>query len=106
MGETVSVKFFNNEKEYIEATQLYYSQSKRTLFDTIIEIILIIIGIVCWLKFGFSWAWIICLIGGILGLTLRYIAYYVMPSIRFKQEPKFQDEYTLTFSDEGLEFMS
>lgn len=61
-------------------------------------------GIGCWAKYGFSWIWIIALAVGILGMVIRFVAFYVMPSIRFDKEPKFKDEYILSFNDDGLNF--
>lgn len=106
MGETVTVKFVNNKTEYGSAIRLYYSKTKRTKIDIVLDLGLIVFGIVCWIKYSFSWVWVFLLTAGCLCLVLMYFVYYITPSIRFNHEPKFRDEYTLTFSDDGLEFMT
>lgn len=104
MSEQVTVKFINNEKEYGEAIRTYYSNSKRTKFDDFLGAGVILFALGAWIYYGFSWSWVLCIGVGIFGFALRYLAFYVMPAVRFRQEPKFKDEYILTFSDEGLEF--
>jgi len=100
----VVVKFVNTEREYGEATRLYFSRTKRIKIDTIIGIAVLLYGIWLWMIEGYSLASVFFIGVGVLGFSIRYLSSYILPQIRFKQEPKFKDEYTLIFGDEGLEF--
>ena len=53
MGEIISIKFMNNEKEYGEAIRKYYSKSLQTKIDIAIEILLAVLGIGFWIILDF-----------------------------------------------------
>ena len=100
----VSVRFVNSEADYIEATIACSYGSRRAGFDLIIEILALIIGIIFWGVLGFSWIWIVLILGSMVGLIIRILGYYVLPRIRYRSEPKYKDEYLLEFDEEGIRF--
>ena len=100
----VRVKFVNSEADYVEASIAYAYGSWRAGLDLIIEILGIIVGIILLAVFGFSWILILLILGGMLGLIISFLGYFIFPRIRFRSEPKYKQEYRLEFDDEGIRF--
>lgn len=100
----VKVKFVNSEEDYIEASIACSYGSKRAGLDLIIEIMILIMGIIFWSIFGYSWIWLTLIVACIVGLIIRLLGYYVLPKIRFRSEPKYREEYHIEFDDKGIKF--
>ncbi|WP_238917578.1 YcxB family protein [Clostridium sp. YIM B02555] len=100
----VTVRFVNSELDYIEAYRVYYYGTNRSNIDLVIEIIALIMGSILFNVSGFSLAGAILIIAGIIGIIIRIIGYYVLPSIRYRREPKYKEEYLLEFDDEEIRF--
>ncbi|WP_459477531.1 YcxB family protein [Clostridium saccharoperbutylacetonicum] len=100
----VTVRFVNSESDYIEAYRVYYYGTNRSNIDLVIEIIALIMGSILFNVSVFSLAGAILIIAGIIGIIIRIIGYYVLPSIRYRREPKYKEEYLLEFDDEGIRF--
>jgi hypothetical protein len=100
----VTVRFVNFELDYIEAYRVYYYGANRSNIDLVIEIIALIMGSILFNVSGFSLAGAILIIAGIIGIIIRIIGYYVLPSIRYRREPKYKEEYLLEFDDEEIRF--
>jgi hypothetical protein len=102
--QNITVRYFNNEKEYGQAMRLYYKRRWKTIVDVAICSILIIAGLILWAIYGYSFSWSTMIGTGALILFLIFLINFVVPIIRYRQEPKFKDEYFLTFTSEGIEF--
>lgn len=104
MEKSLNLKFKYSEKEYAEAVRWYYSKSFNIKVDIIISVILIFLGSLFWITGNdTSLNKILVLLGCILLLMILYVL-YVNPKRAFKQEPKFRDEYNLSFNDERILF--
>lgn len=104
MEKSLNLKFKYSEKEYAEAVRWYYSKSLNIKVDIIISVILIFLGSLFWISGNdTSLNKILVLLGFILLLMILYVL-YVNPKRAFKQEPKFRDEYNLSFNDERILF--
>jgi hypothetical protein len=104
MEKALNLKFKYSEKEYAEAVKWYYSKSLNIKVDIIISVILILLGSLLWITGNDSiFNKILVLLGCILLLMMIFVL-YVNPKRAFKQEPKFRDEYSLGFKDEGIIF--
>ena len=104
MSEVISIRFNNNEKEYGEVIRIHLLKSLRTKIDIIIAIILILSGFIFLNYYGYSAIWALMIGAGTLFLFIMLYALYILPPKRFRQEPKFKDEYILDFSEDGLIF--
>ena len=51
-----------------------------------------------------SWIWESLFIVGFLLLMGNILGYFVMPRQRFRREPKYREEYFLSFSEQGIHF--
>jgi len=101
---TIDINFKYTEKEYASAVKWYYMKSYRIVFDFIVAIILIIIGSFLQFSNPKSVINMFIVVTGVLFLLILIFAIYINPKRIFRSEPKFKDEYFLSFSNEGIAF--
>lgn len=106
MEKSLNLKFKYSEEEYAEAVKWYYSKSLNIKIDVIVSVILIFFGSIFWISGNESILNKILILLGCILLLMMIFVLYVNPKRAFKQEPKFRDEYTLIFSDEGIKFQT
>lgn len=106
--QSVQLNFRHTETEYLAATRLYFWHSKEVLMRLIVSYVLVtavllvlplMMGISLPLWFNLA---LMCLI------ALAWFRGYVvdLPRRYFRGDPKFREEYHLTFSDAGVEFQT
>lgn len=104
MGDTLDINFKYTEREYTEAMKWYYFNSVKIKFDILLAIILVVGGIYLLITDGDNIIYIFAVIGGLFFLSIMIFAIFINPSRIFRNEPKFRDEYYLSFSSEKIEF--
>lgn len=106
MMETVQLNFQLTEKEYIAAIRLYVLHSTEIWLRLIIFYVLVSAGMfLLTILLGFAlpiWALIALL--GLVGVSLAQGFLIDRPRRYFRGDPKFRDEYHLTFTDSNIEF--
>ena len=104
--ETVQLNFQLTEKEYLAAIRLYVLHSAELLWRLIIFYVLLSGGLfvlTALLDFALPiWAFIAMV--GLLGVSMANGYLFHGPRRYYRGDPKFRDEYSLTFSDSGIEF--
>ena len=107
-NETVQLRFRHTEKEYLAAMRFYFLRSKELMTGLIIVYVLfsaglillqVALGVVLPLWANIALIFVVGL-GWFHGLTID------VPRKYFRGDPKFRDEYTLTFTDAGIAFKS
>ena len=103
--ETVNLSFRYAEQDYVRALRAHYAGRLRLPLDIAAIVGVAVIGAYEW-RSGSHGAGIIsfCL-SGVLALML-VAAFAVIPSIAFRKQLKFRDEYSLSFSPEGIHFQT
>lgn len=76
----------------------------RLLLDVSFAVVLAGIGAYLWRSSNLHWLGVACVVVSICFALLLVIAFTVIPLLVFRREPKFSDDYTLTFSPEGIHF--
>jgi hypothetical protein len=102
----VHVSFRYTEKEYLEAIRLYFWRSKESLWRLIIWFVFITAGfsiLKVVLEWSFPW-WIIIVGGVLIGVAWFHGFLIDLPRRYFRGDPKFHEEYNLTYTDAGIEF--
>jgi len=105
MEKTISLRFKYTEEEYVAALRLYLTRSK----DLIIRMgILFLYSVGCvalfmWLDFAFNFIPLF-VFAACFPFIMAFLLFFIVPRQRFRSDPKFQDEYLLQFSDEGIQF--
>ena len=105
-NQSVQLSFRHTEQEYLAAVRYYVWHSKELLARMIIFYALVSSGMVLLLLlFGLPfplWAAIAFVV--LAGVALFHGYLVDLPRRYFRGDPKFRDEYTLTFTDTGIEF--
>ena len=105
-SDTVHLSFSHTEKEYLAAIRFYFWHSKELLVRLIVSCLLftiVLLLVYAWLKFLIPvWAIVILMFIGGMGFFHGYVI--DLPRNRFRGDPKYREEYNLTFSDDGIEF--
>ena len=105
-NETVQLRFRHTEKEYLAAMRFYFLHSKALMARLIIIYVVFAAGMVLLqVVLGVVlpvWANIALIF--LVGLAWFHGLTIDVPRKYFRGDPKFRDEYTLTFTDAGIAF--
>jgi len=102
----IRVEFLYQPGEYARA--LRYVQVRRLLSwrDSIVALFVIAISIFLWVTGGFTfWVTLFCAVG-ILLLAMIAFGIFVTPVLVERSQPKLRERYQLTFSDDGIHFIT
>lgn len=103
--EQVDIKFQYTEQEYVKAVRKYL-----LVTDTIkkLDLVLAIIGVPATLVYfflsSFGWFSILLLVCAVLFTGFIGFQYLYVPVLTFRKTPKFNEEYHLMFTAEGILF--
>lgn len=106
--ETVHLDFQLTEKEYLAAIRLYVFHSTEIWIRLLIFYVLLSTGLVLLtILLGFALPiWVYVALFGLVGVSLWQGYLSDRPRRYFRGDPKFRDEYHLTFTDSGIEFQT
>ena len=100
VNSSVNVSFRCLESDYVRALRAHYRSRLSLRIDLVVSVVVGGIGIYLWPSF-----WGIASIAASVLLVLMLVAaFVVIPPLAFRREPKFRDDYSLTFSAEGIHF--
>jgi len=104
--EPVQLSFKYTEEEYLAAARLFLWKSKEALMRIVVIFALLSLGFVLLLSLmDLSlplWATVSLIV--LVAMALFQGFFFDLPRRHFRGDPKFRDEYNLTFSDEGIRF--
>jgi len=101
--ESVNLNFRYTEADYVRAMRSHYASRLRLPLDITVVVVAAALG-AYELKSGSRGFGITMLaMSGLFALVL-VSAFAVIPRMGFRREPKFRDDYTLTFSPQGIHF--
>jgi hypothetical protein len=104
MGSPIRVSFQYSEHDYVRAMRLHYASVLRLKLDIVVIVVVASLGVYELQTPDSRWYGIVSLsLSAVLALLL-VAAFWVIPVLAFRREPKFRDEYSLTFSPEGIHF--
>lgn len=104
MDSTVNLSFRYVERDYVRAMRSHYASRLRLKLDIPIALMVAVFGIYLWRSSNLPWLGVICVISSAVFALIIIAAFFVVPSLAFRREPKFLDYYSLTFSPEGIHF--
>lgn len=103
-SSTVSLCFRYTERDYVKAMRAHYASRLRLWLDIPAIAAGVFGGFFLWNYPSQRWLSVV-LMGSSAILSLMLIAaFLVIPTLAFRREPKFRDEYSLTFSQESIHF--
>lgn len=101
---SISINFINELKDHIEAQHVLYSKGVLAKLDKVVAVLLFGFGVYCLVFVGLRW-WTI------IWFPMAVAEWFDLLSlsrwrtrIEFQRNPKFREEYHLTFSRENIHF--
>jgi hypothetical protein len=104
MSETVSLLFRYAESDYVRALRAHYSSRLRVRLDIVAAVVVAMLGVYSWRSPDYHWLSVVCLVASFALVFILFGAFFGIPPFAFRSEPKFRDDYSLTFSPEGIHF--
>ncbi|HKI27327.1 MAG TPA: YcxB family protein [Candidatus Sulfotelmatobacter sp.] len=104
MSETVHLSFRYSKSDIVCAMRSHYASRMRPRLDLVMAAGLAAVGTYLW-RFQSSHWWGVFAVGASAAFLLLLLAAFVIfPSLAFRLEPKYRDDYSLIFSPEGIRF--
>ena len=104
MDSAVELSFRYLQSDYVKALRAHYASRLRLRVDVVVTLVLVGIGACLWRRPSLHWLGVACVTMAVVFVLLLIAAFTVIPALAFRREPKFRDEYSLTFSEEGVHF--
>jgi YcxB-like protein len=104
VDSTVNLSFHYLESDYVHALRAHYASRLRLRLDVFVTLVLASVGIYLWRSPTLHGFGVGCVILSILFALVLVAAFTVIPLLAFRREPKFRDDYSLTFSTDGIHF--
>jgi hypothetical protein len=101
--ETVNLSFRYVEQDYVRALRAHYAARLRLPLDIAVIVGLAVLGIRETQSGSRGFGISMLAVSGISAVMLL-AAFAVIPKIVFRSQPKFRDDYSLTFSPQGIHF--
>jgi YcxB-like protein len=103
--ETVNLSFRYAEEDYVRALRAHYASRLRLPLDIAVTAGVVALGAYEWCSGSHAFGATLLCVSGIFALIL-VAAFAVIPSVSFRSQPKFRDEYSLRFSPKGIHFQT
>jgi hypothetical protein len=99
--ETVHLSFRYTEQDYVRAMRAHYASRLRLPFDINNILLVAFVGAYEWELGAQGFGITLLCVSGILALKL-VAPFAVIPIITFRSQPKYRDDYSLSFSPQGI----
>jgi len=103
--DTVNLSFRYVEQDYVRAMRSHYASRLRLPLDIAVIVGCSLVGAYEWRAGSQGFGITLLCVSGILALML-VVAFAVIPTIAFRRQPKFRDDYSLSFSPQGIHFQT
>ena len=100
----IDLTFRYLEIDYVRALRAHYATRLRLRLDLACILVLFGMGIYLWRSPDLHWLAVTFVITSVGFALLIVTAFTIVPRRIFRSEPRFRDEYSLTFSEEGIHF--
>lgn len=104
MNPPIELSFRYKQRDYVLALRSHYASHLRLRLDSTVIVVLAALGAYLWRFTDSHWFGLAYIVIA-LGFALMLIAAFtIVPPLVFRSQPKFRDDYSLTFSAEGIHF--
>lgn len=104
MNSIIHLSFRYAENDYARALRAHYASQLRLPLDILVIIVLIGAGFYFWRSPKLHWLAVGGIALALIFATVLIVAFTVIPKLVFRRQPKFREDYSLTFSPEGIHF--
>ena len=106
VNNAVELNFKHDEKEFLAATRLYFWHStdliaRVIVIDLLFAVLLLLLNVAMGFALPF---WAIAVLSVLVWVAWFHGFVIDLPRARFRGDPKFRDEFHLTFRDANIEF--
>lgn len=104
MDPSIQLTFRYSEQDIVRAMRAHFASRLRLKFDIVVVLALALFGAYAWRSLDSPvYGMVLVVVSAVFFLVL-IAAFGVVPVAIFRREAKFRDEYSLTFSAEGIHF--
>ncbi len=104
MNSTINLSFRYSESDYVRALRAHYGSHLHLRIDIVATVVLIGTGAYLWPSPSLHRLGLVFVAVAFAFALMLVAAFAVIPSLAFRRERKFRDDYSLTFSPEGIHF--
>jgi hypothetical protein len=106
MNSTINLSFRYLESDYVRALRAHYAAYLRLPLDILVTAALIGAGAYLWQSPDMHCVGVGCVLVAAVFALILIAAFTIIPRVAFRREPKFRDDYSLSFSPEGIHFQT
>jgi len=88
----------------VQAMRAHYSSVLRPRLDGTLAVLLLAVGIYCWRAPDLRWFGIFSFGASSVLILILIVAFGLNPYLVFYRQPRYRDDYLLTFSENGIYF--
>jgi YcxB-like protein len=104
MDSSIHLLFRYSERDFVQAMRTHFAARLRLKLDLAVAAGAALLGLYVWQSLNLPLYGIPLLGLSVLLVLLLVVAFGLIPGLVFRREPKFRDEYSLTFSPDGIHF--
>ena len=104
MNSTIKLSFRYVESDYVRAQRAHHGTRLRLRLDIALTVVLAGVGAGIWHVPELHWLGLTSVVISVGFALMLVTVFMVIPRLVFRSEPKFRDEYSVTFSPEGIHF--
>jgi hypothetical protein len=104
VNSTINLSFRSAKSDYVRALRAHYASHLRLRLDIVVTVVLAAIGAYFWRSTSLHWLGVTSVVISVGFALILVAAFTIIPPLSFRREPKFREEYTLTFSPDGIRF--
>lgn len=101
---SVEISFMNELEDHVKAQHILYSKSVMAKVDQVVAALLVGFGVYCIVLVGLRWWTMIWFLLAVVEWFNLLSLSKLRTKIQFQRNPKFREEYHLTFSQEHVHF--
>jgi hypothetical protein len=105
-NSAVILSFRYLKSDIVRAMRAHYASVLRPRLDIAMAVGLASLGAYFWRSPNSHWFGVLLVGVSTVFSLILVAAFLVIPALAFRQQPKFRDEYSLTFSTEGIHFQT
>src|SRR4051812_14491224 len=102
--KNIRLKFRYSEMEYVKALRASARMRLRLPLDIAVIALCVIAGFISLQSNDYHWFGIFSIAAAAVLSVMIWLALFVIPTMVFRSDPKFKDEYELDFSSDRIHF--
>jgi hypothetical protein len=104
MNDVINLSFRYSKDDIARATRSHYTSRMRPRLDIVMAVLLAAAGAYLLRSPGSHLFGVFAVGASVAFLFLLLAAFVIVPALAFRLEPKYRDDYSLIFSQEGIHF--